>query len=393
MNSFTFQAPTKVVFGKDAEVQVGQLCKEQGATKVLVHFGGQSAKKSGLLDRVYASLDAAGILYVSLGGVKPNPRLSLVYEGIELCRKEGVDFLLPVGGGSVIDSAKAIGYGLANSFDVWDLYDHKNTAKGCAPIGAVLTIAAAGSEMSDSSVITKDEGGIKRGYNSDLCRCRFAVMNPELTYTLPSYQTACGATDIMMHVMERYFVQEDTLALTDSMAEALIRTVMKNAPIALREPDNYKARAEIMWASSLAHNGLMNCGGPKGDWACHQLEHELGGMFDVAHGAGLAAVWGSWARYVYEEKPERFAQFAHHIFGIPCSGDAKATALQGIEAMEDFYRSIGMPVSIHELGYDLTEEQVQALAEKCCFGGRTIGLFKVLHREDIQNIYRAAKGN
>ena len=246
MNDFVFQAPTKVVFGKGVENQVGQLCKEQGATKVLVHFGGQSAKKSGLLDRVYASLDAAGIPYVSLGGVKPNPRLSLVYEGIALCKREGVDFLLPVGGGSVIDSAKAIGYGLANDFDVWDLYDRKNTAKACAPLGAVLTIAAAGSEMSDSSVITKEEGGIKRGYNCDLCRCKFAVMNPELTYTLPAYQTAGGAADIMMHVMERYFVTEDTLALTDGMAEALIRTVMENAPIALKEPENYKARAEIL---------------------------------------------------------------------------------------------------------------------------------------------------
>ena len=391
MNDFTFHAPTKVVFGKGVENQVGQLCKEQGATKVLVHFGGQSAKKSGLLDRVCASLDAVGIPFVTLGGVKPNPRLSLVYEGIELCRKENVDFLLPVGGGSVIDSAKAIGYGLANDFDVWDLYDRKNTAKACAPIGAVLTIAAAGSEMSDSSVITKEEGGIKRGYNSDLCRCRFAVMNPELTYTLPAYQTACGAADIMMHVMERYFVQDDTLELTDVMAEALIRTVMHNAPLALKDPENYKARAEIMWASSLAHNNLMACGGPRGDWACHQLEHELGGMFDVAHGAGLVAVWGSWARYVYKDKPERFAQFAQNIFGI-AAGAAEETAVKGIEAMEDFYRSIGMPVSIHELGYDLTDEQIATLAEKCCFGGRTIGLFKILRQEDIREIYRMAKG-
>ncbi len=392
MNDFSFQAPTKIVFGKGVENQVGQLCKEQGATKVLVHFGGQSAKKSGLLDRVCASLEEAEIPYVTLGGVVPNPRLSLVYEGIELCKKEGVDFLLPVGGGSVIDSAKAIGYGLANDFDVWDLYDHKHTATGCAPIGAVLTIAAAGSEMSDSSVITKEEGGIKRGYNSDYCRCKFAVMNPELTYTLPPYQTACGAADIMMHVMERYFVKEDTMDLTDSMSEALIRTVIKNAEILLKDPENYKARAEIMWASSLAHNGLMNCGGPKGDWACHQLEHELGGMFDVAHGAGLAAVWGSWARYVYQDKPQRFAQFAHEIFGIPCQGDPKETALKGIEAMENFYRSIGMPVSVHELGYDLTEEQIATLAEKCCFGGRTIGLFRILRQEDIREIYRMAKG-
>lgn len=387
MNSFTFQAPTKVVFGKDAEVQVGQLCKEQGATKVLVHFGGQSAKKSGLLDRVYASLDAAGVPYVSLGGVKPNPRLSLVYEGIELCRKEGVDFLLPVGGGSVIDSAKAIGYGLANSFDVWDLYDHKNTAKGCAPIGAVLTIAAAGSEMSDSSVITKDEGGIKRGYNSDLCRCRFAVMNPELTYTLPSYQTACGAADIMMHVMERYFIQEDTLALTDSMAEALIRTVMKNAPIALREPDNYKARAEIMWASSLAHNGLMNCGGPKGDWACHQLEHELGGMFDVAHGAGLAAIWASWARYVWREQPERFVKFARNVMGVAGAGTDEEIVEQGIQAVEQFYREIHMPTSLAELGVEPTEEQIEEMASKSV----AVGTVKALSHQDMVAIYQAAR--
>ena len=392
MNDFTFCAPTKVVFGKGVENQVGQLCKEQGATKVLVHFGGGSARRSGLLDRVCASLEAAGVPYVTLGGVKPNPRLSLVYEGIELCRKEGVDFLLPVGGGSVIDSAKAIGYGLENSFDVWDLYDRKAQAAGCAPIGAVLTIAAAGSEMSDSSVITKDEGGIKRGYNSDLCRCRFAVMNPELTYTLPPYQTACGAADIMMHVMERYFVKEETLSLTDGMAEALLRAVMKNAPIALREPENYQARAEIMWASSLAHNGLMNLGGPKGDWACHQLEHELGGMFDVAHGAGLAAVWGSWARYVYQEKPERFAQFAHNVFGVPCGGNAQETAQKGIEAMEEFYRTISMPTSIRELGVDLTDGQIAELAQKCAFGGRTIGLFKTLDQQDMANIYRMAKG-
>ncbi len=392
MNDFVFQAPTKVVFGKGVENQVGQLCKEQGATKVLVHFGGQSAKKSGLLDRVYASLDAAGIPYVSLGGVKPNPRLSLVYEGIALCKREGVDFLLPVGGGSVIDSAKAIGYGLANDFDVWDLYDRKNTAKACAPLGAVLTIAAAGSEMSDSSVITKEEGGIKRGYNCDLCRCKFAVMNPELTYTLPAYQTACGAADIMMHVMERYFVTEDTLALTDGMAEALIRTVMENAPIALKEPENYKARAEILWASSLAHNGLMNCGGPKGDWACHQLEHELGGMFDVAHGAGLAAIWGSWARYVYRERPDRFAKLAVNVLGVQPAATDEETALLGIAAMEDFYRSIHMPTNMRELGLNVTDEQLEELADKCsATAGDNLGKMKVLHRADMLAIYTAAR--
>ena len=387
MNEFVFQAPTKVVFGKGVENQVGQLCKEQGATKVLVHFGGQSAKKSGLLDRVYASLDEAGIPYVSLGGVKPNPRLSLVYEGIELCRKEGVDFLLPVGGGSVIDSAKAIGYGLANDFDVWDLYDHKHTATGCAPIGAVLTIAAAGSEMSDSSVITKEEGGIKRGYNSDLCRCKFAVMNPELTYTLPAYQTACGAADIMMHVMERYFVKEDTLELTDGMAEALIRTVMKNAVLALKDPENYKARAEIMWASSLAHNGLMNCGGPKGDWACHQLEHELGGMFDVAHGAGLAAIWGSWARYVWQARPDRFVKFARNVMGVTGEGSDAEIVERGIQAVEQFYRDIHMPTNMRELGIEPTDAQIAEMAEKSVAEGTV----KVLNYEDKVAIYKMAR--
>lgn len=391
MNNFVFHTPTKVVFGKDTEQEVGSLVREQGCRKALVHFGGQSAQKSGLLDRVSASLKEAGVDFVCLGGVVPNPRLSLVYEGIELCRKEGVDFILAVGGGSVIDSAKAIGYGMANDFDVWDLYDHKNTAKACLPIGCVLTIAAAGSEMSDSSVITKEEGGIKRGYNSTLCRCKFAVMNPELTYTLPDYQTACGEVDIMMHTMERYFVQADTLEMTDGMAEALIRTVLHNAAVLREDPKNYKARAEIMWAGSLAHNSLMNCGGPNGDWASHQLEHELGGMFDVAHGAGLAAVWGSWARYVYGGKPERFAQFARRVFGIDCHGDPKKTALKGIEAMEDFYRSIHMPTNIHELGIDLTDAQIDELAEKCCFGGRTIGQFRVLGKEDIKEIYRMAR--
>ena len=393
MNDFTYFAPTKVVFGKGAEGQVGKLCKEQGATKVLVHFGGGSAKRSGLLDRVCAALEEEGLPYVTLGGVVPNPRLSLVYEGIELCRREGVDFLLAVGGGSVIDSCKAIGYGLANDFDVWDLFDKKRTAAGCAPVGAVLTIAAAGSEMSDSTVITKDEGELKRGYNSNYCRCKFAVLNPELTYTLPEYQTACGVTDIMMHIMERYFVNVETMTVTDTMAEAVIRDVLRYGKAALEDPRDYRARAEIMWAGSLAHNGLLCAGGPNGDWASHQIEMELSGMFGVAHGAGLAAIWGSWARYVMDQKPERFAQFAHRIFDLPQTGDPAADGLRGIEAMEDYFRSIRMPVNLRELGVgELTEEQIDELAEKCTyFGRRTIGQFKVLGKEDIKAIYRMAQ--
>ena len=393
MNDFTYFAPTKVVFGKGAEGQVGKLCKEQGATKVLVHFGGGSAKRSGLLDRVCAALEEEGLPYVTLGGVVPNPRLSLVYEGIELCRREGVDFLLAVGGGSVIDSCKAIGYGLANDFDVWELFDKKRTAAGCAPVGAVLTIAAAGSEMSDSTVITKDEGELKRGYNSNYCRCKFAVLNPELTYTLPEYQTACGVTDIMMHIMERYFVNVETMTVTDTMAEAVIRDVLRYGKAALEDPRDYRARAEIMWAGSLAHNGLLCAGGPNGDWASHQIEMELSGMFGVAHGAGLAAIWGSWARYVLDAKPQRFAQFAYRIFDLPQTGDPTADGLRGIEAMEDYFRSIRMPVNLRELGVgELTEEQIDELAEKCTyFGRRTIGQFKVLGKEDIKAIYRMAQ--
>lgn len=393
MNDFTYFAPTKVVFGKGAEGQVGKLCKEQGATKVLVHFGGGSAKRSGLLDRVCAALEEEGLPYVTLGGVVPNPRLSLVYEGIELCRREGVDFLLAVGGGSVIDSCKAIGYGLANDFDVWELFDKKRAAAGCAPVGAVLTIAAAGSEMSDSTVITKDEGELKRGYNSNYCRCKFAVLNPELTYTLPEYQTACGVTDIMMHIMERYFVNVETMTVTDTMAEAVIRDVLRYGKAALEDPRDYRARAEIMWAGSLAHNGLLCAGGPNGDWASHQIEMELSGMFGVAHGAGLAAIWGSWARYVLDAKPQRFAQFAHRIFDLPQTGDPKSDGLRGVEAMEDYFRSIRMPVNLRELGVgELTEEQIDELAEKCTyFGRRTIGQFKVLGKEDIKAIYRMAQ--
>lgn len=392
MKNFNYYTPTKVVFGKDTEQQVGNLVKEQGSKKVLIHYGGQSAEKSGLLARICASLEAASIDYVTLGGVVPNPRLSKVYEGISLCKKEEVDFILAVGGGSAIDSAKAIAYGLAYEGDVWDFYDRKATAKACYPLGAVLTLSAAGSEMSDSSVITNEEGWLKRGYSSDLSRCKFAIMNPELTYTLPAYQTACGATDIMMHTMERYFTLEKDTALTDVLCEGLLKTVMDSAKTALKDPTDYNARAQIMWAGSLSHNGLTGCG-TVGDWASHQLEHELGGMFDVAHGAGLAAVWGSWARYVYKEDISRFVQFAVNVMG--CTNDfahPEKTAIAGIEAMEDFYRSIGMPTSVSEMGIDMTEAQIKEMALKCSFqNARTVGNFKVLNTEDMEAIYRMAK--
>ena len=392
MQDFNFYTPTQVVFGKKGEDKVGELINALNCKKVLVHFGGNSAKKSGLLDRVFDSLTQSGIDYVSLGGVVPNPRLSKVYEGIDLCKKENVDFILAIGGGSVIDSAKAIGYGMANDCDVWDFYMKKAVPTGCLPIGTILTLSAAGSEMSNSSVITNEEGWLKRGCNSDYCRPKFAIMNPELTYTLPPYQTASGATDILMHTMERYFTQGGTMELTDGISEALMRTVINNSKILMKDPTNYEARAEVMWAGSLSHNGLTGCGSI-GDWACHQLEHELGGMFDVAHGAGLAAVWGSWARYVYKYNVARFAQFAVNVLGVPNDfSDQEKTALAGIEAMEAYYHSINMPTSISELGVEICEDEMKELAYKCSFQNtRTVGGVKALNTEDMIEIYKMAR--
>lgn len=393
MDSFNYYAPTKIVFGKNTEKRVGELVRKSGCKKVLVHYGGSSAKKSGLLERIFASLKEFGIAYAELGGVVPNPRLSKVYEGIRLCRQEKIDFIIAVGGGSVIDSAKAIGYGVMNEGDVWDLYTGTQLPiNGCLPIGAIVTIPAAGSEMSNVSVITNEQGWLKRSLGSEAGYCQFAIMNPELTYTLPAYQTASGATDILLHTMERYFANCKTLEISDSLGESLMRSVMYNVKVLLKEPENYEARANIMWASSLSHNGVTG-DRSYGDWACHQLEHELGGIFDIAHGAGLAAVWGSWARYVYEENPARFAQFAVNVLNVPNHFDNPArTALEGIKAMEDFFHSIGMPTKVKEMGIDLTAEQIKELAYKCSFmDRRTIGSFKKLAIPDIEEIYRMAQ--
>ena len=392
MFGFKYFTPTKVIFGKDTEKKVADLIKEFGGNKVLIHYGTGSVIRSGLMKKVTDTLDEAGISYVSLGGAVPNPRLGLVYEGIDLCKKEGIDFILAVGGGSAIDSAKAIGYGAANEGDVWDFYDYKRNPSNCLPIGVILTIAATGSEMSDSSVITKEEGLIKRGCNSDYCRPKFAVMNPELTMTLPDYQTACGCTDIMMHTMERYFTQGGNMEITDALAEGLLKTVMKNAKILVKDPKNYDARAEIMWAGSLAHNGLTGCGSDGGDWSPHKLEHEIGGMFDVAHGAGLAAVWGSWARYVYKNCLFRFKKFAINVMGVENSGSDDEIALKGIEAMEEFYREINMPTNLSELGVDATDEQLAEMAHKCAIGvGGETGSAMRLKEDDMLAIYKASR--
>ena len=402
MKDFNFYAPTRVVFGRESEEKLPQLIQQYGGGRVLVHYGGGSARRSGLLDKVFKMLTEAGISYVELGGVVPNPLLSKVQEGIDLCRKEHVNFILAVGGGSVIDSAKAIGYGVGYPGDVWDFWDGKALPQTCLPIGAMLTIPAAGSEMSSSCVITKDDGMIKRGVNSDLCRCKFAIMNPERTYTLPAYQTAAGATDIMMHTMERYFSKYEDALLTDALAEALLRQVIVSTPIVLENPEDYTHRAAIMWASSLSHNDLMECGTEK-DFASHKLEHELSGLFGVTHGAGLAAIWGSWARYVMDKHLARFVKFAVNVMGVAVpatdagnlAGDPeaqKAIALRGVEAIERFFTSIGMPTSIPELiGRKATDEEIAELVRKCSRDGKmNIGAMEVLTAKDMELIYKMA---
>ena len=392
MFDFEYYAPTRVVFGRGAEARTGQLLRELGVSRVLIHYGGQSAVRSGLLDRVSASLDEAGIAHTQLGGVVPNPRLSKVREGTELARQFGAELILAVGGGSVIDSSKAIAYALAEpDHDVWDLYSRKRKAKACFPVACVLTIAAAGSEMSNSSVITNEETGEKRGYRSDLCRPKLAIMDPELTTTLPAYQTAAGCTDIMMHTLERYFTQGGNMALTDRIAEGLLRTVMESALILRDDPANYDARAEIMWASSLSHNDLTGLGADGMDFVPHGLEHELGGMFDVTHGAGLSAVWPSWARYVYKDCLPRFVQFAVNVMDVAPKATDEETALAGIASLEEFFRSIHMPVTLKELGVEPTEEQILAMAASCAqaSGGKK-GTAKVLYEADMAAIYRTA---
>lgn len=392
MNSFDFYSPTYFVFGRDRETEAGAYVKKFGGSRVLVLYGGQSAKRTGLLDRVNESLRSAGLACVELGGIKPNPKSDMVYEGIELCRREQVDFLLAVGGGSVIDTAKAIAYGLAEpEKDVWELYEHTRTARKCLPVASILTIAAAGSETSNSSVITRVDTHQKRAYNDDISRPKFALMDPELTKTLPDYQTESGCADIMMHTMERYFTNGGNMELTDALAEGLLRTVMKNAVILHTDPANYEARAEVMWAGSLSHNGLTGCGIASGDFMSHKLEHEMGGMFDVTHGAGLAALWPSWARYVYKDCLPRFVRFARNVMGVTTDGTDEEIALKGIEAMVDFYHSIGMPASFHELGIDPTDAQIDEMARRCLEAcGSALGSAKKLSLDDMIAIYHAA---
>lgn len=392
MKPFTYYAPTEVVFGREAEEQVAALVRKYGGHRILVHYGGGSARRSGLLDKVCGQLQAEGIEFLTLGGVVPNPRLSLVHEGIELCRKNRIDLILAIGGGSAIDSSKAIAYGVPYDGEVWDFFCGKARPAASLPVGAVVTNPASGSEMSDSCVITNEAEKDKRGCSSQYGRCRFAVSNPERTFTLPPYQTAAGVADIMMHTMERYFSNDMDMDLTEAMAEALLRTMKDNACKVLANPEDYRARAQIMWGGSLSHNGLTECGMQR-DWANHKMEHELSGMFDVTHGAGLTALWPTWARYTYKCNLERFVRFAVNVMGVQNDPqNPEATALKGIAAMEQFYRDIKMPVNISELlGRKLTDAEVDELARRCSHDGTiTIGSLKVLTRSDMRAIYALA---
>ena len=395
MRDFSYYAPAEVVFGKQSEEQVAFLVKKYGGTKVLVHYGGKSAVNSGLLDKVCGLLREGGVEFITLGGVVPNPRLSLVHEGIRRCREAGVDFILAVGGGSVIDSGKAISMGLANpDEEVWDFYLGKAVCKRALPVASVLTIPAAGSEMSESTVITNEDGDVKLGYSNDILRPKFAIMNPCRTFTLPPYQTAAGVTDMMMHIFERYFTKDDDMDLTTDLAEATLRRIKTAVFDVLRNPEDYRSRAQIMWGGSVAHWGLLGKGVEE-DWATHQLEHELSGMFDVTHGAGLAAIWPSWARYVMGENMSRFVRFAVNVMDVPNDfTDPEGTALKGIEAVERFYHAIGMPTSIKELiGRDITDDEIREMTRKCSRDyTATCGGLKVLKADDMEKIYKMARG-
>jgi alcohol dehydrogenase YqhD (iron-dependent ADH family) len=389
MIDFRFLCPTEMIFGKDAELNVGEETKKYGS-RVLLHYGGGHIKKSGLYERVTESLKKAGVHYVELPGVMPNPRLSLVREGIRLCREHGVDFILAVGGGSVIDSAKAIALGAVDDGDVWDFFAGLREAASALPVGVVLTIPAAGSESSAGSVITKEETSDKRAYDCEVLRPRFALMNPELTYSLPPYQTACGVSDIMAHIMERYFTRAKHVDLTDRLCEATLKTVIRSTPIVLAAPEDYDARAEIMWAGSIAHNGLLGTG-RIGDWASHMIEHELSAINDVAHGAGLAIVFPAWMRYVYQQDVSRFAQFAVRVWNIEMDFfDPEKTALAGIAATKSFFQSIGLPVSLSEIG--ITPAHYERIAANCRrTEGDTVGRFVRLNSDDIINILKLAQ--
>lgn len=389
MENFEFVSPTHFVFGRDAERQVGGKLAERGAKRVLLHYGGGSAVRSGLIDRVKASLDAAGVQHVELGGVRPNPEIGLVREGISLCKSEGVDWIVAVGGGSVIDSAKAIANGACIDEDVWELFETKRPNPNVLPIAVVLTIPAAGSEASKNTVISNDELGMKTGYGNDFQRPKLAFMNPELTFTLPEYQTAAGITDMFAHLLERFFDDLGVVPVTDNLNLSLMKTVRAEAPRVLADPENYDARANIMWAGMLCHQGLAGVGRHE-DWATHGLEHELSALNpSITHGAGLAVMFPAWMEYVHGENPARFAFYGYEVFGLVPTGDVEADALSAIDETRAFFASLGMPTTLAELDVheDDIEKMVPTLKEN---KGEPFGSFKKLTMDDARAIYRLA---
>ncbi len=385
MNNFTLYNPTYFVFGRDTEGQVGALTKRFGGTRALIHYGGGSVVRSGLLEKTQRSLTEAGVSWVALGGAQPNPRSGLVYQGIELCKREGVDFVLGIGGGSAIDSAKAIAAGAVYDGDFWDLYEQKVPYTDALPIGCILTFPATGTESSWSAVITQEKGMLKRGLAGNKNRPQFAIMNPELTYTLPPYQTACGVADMMAHIFERYLTNTRDVDVSDRLCEAVLQTIVEAAPIAMREPENYAARAELMWAGTLAHNGQLGVGREE-DWSSHKIGHELSAYNDVAHGASLSVVMPHWMRYTLPGHAMRFAQLATRVFG--CTMDfeyPETTACEGIARLQAFWKSLGLPLTLGEIG--ISTEAIAALAEKARYdAGGTLGAFVPLTRQDVEKI-------
>jgi alcohol dehydrogenase len=387
MENFEFRNATKIIFGRDTENRVGMEAARYGNRALLI-YGGGSIKKYGLYDRVLKSLKDAELKVVEISGIRPNPRLSLVKKGIELCRKEKSDIIIAVGGGSVIDTAKAIAAGVYYQGDVWDFFTGKAELKKKVPVGVILTIPAAGSENSISTVITNEDGWYKKGFNNEVSRPEFAILNPEITFTLPPYQTACGVTDMMTHIMERYFTMVKNVELTDRMCEAVLKTIINNAPVVLKEPENYAARAEIMWAGSIAHNNSLSTG-RIGDWGSHKIEHEISAIYDIAHGAGLAIIFPAWMKYVYMKDTVRFAQFAVRVWNEePNFNDMEKTAIAGIEKMTEFFRAIGMPVTLKQA--NIPYERIEEMAKKCTRNG-PVGNFFKLKEEDVIKILEMAK--
>ena len=392
MQSFQYYIKTDVVFGEGSVCRTAELVKKHGGSRVLVVYGGGSAKRSGLLDRVFALLDEALLPYDSIGGVQPNPRVELAREGVKRAVEFRADLILAVGGGSVIDTAKAIAHGAANpETDIWEFWKRREVLTRSTPVGVILTIPAAGSETSDSAVLTNEQEQEKRGLNTDLNRPAFAILDPKLAMTLPTRQLSCGVTDILMHTLDRYFTPADDNELTDELAEALLRVVIRNGPKVVENENDLHAMSEIMWCGSVSHNGLTGLGAPR-EFTTHQLGHALSEKFDAIHGETLSAMWGSWARYVWETKPARFARFARNVWDVD-DVDADEAAMLGIEATENFFRSLHMPVSLGELkdvGVQ-SEEGLQELALRCSYQKtRTIGSFRVLGYDDMLEIYRLA---